>query len=150
MKQELRVNPQVTLHMTRYPRTFEATFDGRRDLGIRSERSGPGELKIVQVLAQGAISISNHQWVVQRKYHRVIKRGMFIVKVNETSEAHLMESELRKAQQLTLLVRRGRDTSEARNFDDCFVQTLHYIRDLGVCWGWRWRPDHPGSAANSD
>lgn len=114
MQQELRKNQSVALRFVRYPQMFavelRADAAGPKPIGLRIERtSGPAaELRIEEVLSDGAMEQFNLAQIRLGRFHLVVLPGMFIRRANQVQgDAASMEDIVTGATPATLFIRRG-------------------------------------------
>lgn len=114
MQQELRKNQSVALRFVRYPQMFavelRADAGGPKPIGLRIERtSGPAaELRIEEVLSDGAMEQFNLAQIRLGRFHLVVLPGMFIRRANQVQgDADSMEAIVTGATPATLFIRRG-------------------------------------------
>mmetsp|Transcript_137727 Transcript_137727/g.343746 ORF Transcript_137727/g.343746 Transcript_137727/m.343746 type:complete len:633 (+) Transcript_137727:77-1975(+) len=112
MQAEIR-NPKIHIRFQRYPDRFtvELKKNGQR-LGFRFERPAPGvqseEIRIIEVLAQGALPDYNKQQVEAEHWQFVVLPDMRITAANAVrGEAGEIAEELKRCDDVKLEIRRA-------------------------------------------
>jgi len=108
MQREIRAR-RILLRFMRYPEHFAVTLkkDGRK-LGFRIQPSSPQELRITEVLSQGALTAYNRQQVASGLWHYAVLPDMCIESANGVSgDATAIAEELKTCEEVTIRVRRN-------------------------------------------
>eukprot|EP00434_Breviolum_minutum_P034635 symbB.v1.2.030663.t1/scaffold3482.1/size55780/1 len=89
---------------------LRADNSGPKAIGLRVERTGgaAAELRIEEVLSDGALELFNSAQIRLGRFHLVVLPGMFIRRANQAQgDAESMERIVTGATPATLLIRRG-------------------------------------------